>query len=434
MGEREEITVKRTRKNVLDSSSEDADSFIQPAKRGNTEMTFTADVSTEEVLGRLSMGIGEIEPLDDVVAAATAIVQHATRSHGALIRLVNIPIEDKYNLSQDLNSISRLGGLLGHLFHKKIMDYEKRISELTGEQKSRNPVSRSASSQIRTSAEGELFPALKRARGQAPSFAAVLRGEGGETAAQVMAKLKGKCQPGKLGIRVDSVRQGAGGRIVVQCRDKMSLDKLSKNIAETCSGINVSSPEPLRAIIALNGVEEGECNEGLLERILAQNPILDKLMDESGRMKEDCMKVVRCLRLASKKEQRRVLLSVNGEARKILNEIGHVYVGFRRIRVVDNTPLLQCFKCLGFGHTTKVCKNEKERCMNCAGEHDTRKCQVKEDKDKHVCFNCKTYMRGVDSNHRASSWECPFYKRMQINTERRTVGFAAGSTQLRRDG
>lgn len=43
-----------------------------------------------------------------------------------------------------------------------------------------------------------------------------------------------------------------------------------------------------------------------------------------------------------------------------------------------NYPLLQCFKCLGFGHTLRRCQETKEKCVNCGGEHRSDACLVKD--------------------------------------------------------
>ena len=168
-------------------------------------------------------------------------------------------------------------------------------------------------------------------------------------------------------------------------------------------------------------MEEDECKGDLAQRMLIQNPELAMLIPEGGNLK-DVIKIVRFARMGANGGLRKVFVMVSACAREALNELGHVFIGYRRARVVDETPLLQCYKCLGFGHTSNNCKNE-ERCGYCAAGHRTSDCKVKDDIGKHECFNCRKYMN-VRANHRASSYDCEFYKRTQMSVESRTVGKA----------
>ena len=66
-------------------------------------------------------------------------------------------------------------------------------------------------------------------------------------------------------------------------------------------------------------------------------------------------------------------------------------------------PVTQCFKCLRYGHTSKICKG-KERCLNCAGdvhpkEGDSMPCESS-------CFYCK-------GTHKSNFKKCPEYLRQK---------------------
>lgn len=58
-------------------------------------------------------------------------------------------------------------------------------------------------------------------------------------------------------------------------------------------------------------------------------------------------------------------------------------------------PLLQCYKCLKFNHSAKVCRSE-QMCSSCAGQHSYKECDVEEI----VCINCS-------GHHLAISRDCP---------------------------
>lgn len=62
-------------------------------------------------------------------------------------------------------------------------------------------------------------------------------------------------------------------------------------------------------------------------------------------------------------------------------------------------PLLQCYKCLKFNHSAKVCRGE-QNCSSCAGRHSYKECDVEEV----ICINCS-------GNHLAVSRDCPVKKK-----------------------
>lgn len=51
--------------------------------------------------------------------------------------------------------------------------------------------------------------------------------------------------------------------------------------------------------------------------------------------------------------------------------------------------LVQCFKCQGYGHIAKFCKNANA-CGHCSAEHNTKDCTAK---DKPKCANCNPLLR-----------------------------------------
>lgn len=78
-------------------------------------------------------------------------------------------------------------------------------------------------------------------------------------------------------------------------------------------------------------------------------------------------------------------------------------------------PVLQCFKCLKFNHSAKVCRGS-QMCSSCAGQHSYKECDVEEI----VCINC-------GGNHLAISRDCPIKKQKFEENKRKysTQNYAA---------
>ena len=53
-----------------------------------------------------------------------------------------------------------------------------------------------------------------------------------------------------------------------------------------------------------------------------------------------------------------------------------------------NTVVAQCFKCFGYRHQARLCRNQAV-CGACGGQHERRTCQIPEQLLKPKCSNCK---------------------------------------------
>lgn len=101
----------------------------------------------------------------------------------------------------------------------------------------------------------------------------------------------------------------------------------------------------------------------------------------------------------------------------------------RSCPIKDRVHVLQCGKCLGFGHKTKVCRREAVICTHCAGEHRWMDCPDMMEKDKLCCSNCQAASGAgnvsdeISTKHSARSHHCPVYLRhLQRQIERTSWG------------
>ncbi|KAF8881113.1 hypothetical protein BD779DRAFT_1386322, partial [Infundibulicybe gibba] len=66
---------------------------------------------------------------------------------------------------------------------------------------------------------------------------------------------------------------------------------------------------------------------------------------------------------------------------------------------------LRCLKCqkVGTGHLAATCKDTKDTCPRCGGEHRAVDCTIMADSLK--CSNCK------ESGHGAADRNCPYFRK-----------------------
>lgn len=116
--------------------------------------------------------------------------------------------------------------------------------------------------------------------------------------------------------------------------------------------------------------------------------------------------------------QRHWVVECSAPVRNWLCRGDRVYIEWNSCRVKDYADVSRCYKCQGYGHVSKYCR-EKVMCGHCTGEHDTRECPTKDDQVQHPCAACKK--AGKDgAGHSTSSRDCPMYLRAVQDSVRRT--------------
>lgn len=87
-----------------------------------------------------------------------------------------------------------------------------------------------------------------------------------------------------------------------------------------------------------------------------------------------------------------------------------VNLGYSSRKVKPDVPrVLQCFKCMRFGHASKFCKQEKQTCKRCGYQHDViqgTKCEK-----ELRCFHCHS------NEHDAGDKSCPEFIRNSLVKE-----------------
>lgn len=114
-----------------------------------------------------------------------------------------------------------------------------------------------------------------------------------------------------------------------------------------------------------------------------------------------------------------LIIEVDPETHENLLKKEKVYIGWQIVKVEDHLDIIRCFKCLGYGHFARECKNKKS-CFKCDGEHDGGGCSVVE--GDYQCVNCiravKRFSVNIKTGHSAFDKECPCYLRIvrsQVN-------------------
>ena len=103
-----------------------------------------------------------------------------------------------------------------------------------------------------------------------------------------------------------------------------------------------------------------------------------------------------------------------------------LFIDFSSCRVDNNIVPIQCFTCQGFNHKSNspFCKfnnTDKKACLYCGGNHSSKGCATKKEKQSYKCINC-TQAGLKNLCHSSTDKKCPCYQKQVEYLKNRTMG------------
>lgn len=215
----------------------------------------------------------------------------------------------------------------------------------------------------------------------------------------VIRELKEKVDVAKIGIGINSIRETRKNKVVISCdsdRDRQRLGTVIREKTDLTVGLPVLRSPQIRII----GVIPEFANEGIVDAIRKQNT---RLIEGAGN--DNRIRFVRALK-GRNDSIRNVIIEVSPQVWTVMQG-QKIRIGYQSVLAVDQSPILQCFNCFGFGHRAAVCK-ASVRCAYCAEGHDTRSCTGSGESSLSLpcCVNCRDFGR-AEHDHYAFNQACP---------------------------
>ena len=189
------------------------------------------------------------------------------------------------------------------------------------------------------------------------------------------------------------------GHLLVRIKDKADLDKAVQTLSKEKEklGIEANIKNKLKPKIMITNVPKMESKDDIVANILCKNQWLKSIVD-----KGEEFSLVASLNGRIDSSQN-FIFKCSPQIRKLLIERDDkILTLFSKCQVYDHYNILQCFKCLKFGHHSSKCSSKDQICAKCSGKHRLADC-------KHIgdpcCANCKS--EDVKADHRANSRTCP---------------------------
>lgn len=226
-----------------------------------------------------------------------------------------------------------------------------------------------------------------------------------DTSGDVINHIQAAVDATKTGLRVDRVRKARDQKVIIGCGTKEEITLIKERIETAAPTLKVDEARNKDPLIMIRDIFNVTSEEKIVSAIKAQNrQLLGDIPEDEYRT------IVRYRKKARNQLASHVVLQVSPAVWGRVTSAGKLYIDMQRVTVTDQTPLIQCTRCLGYGHGKKLCKETEDSCSHCAGKHQKHECQAWKDGLPATCRNCK-HSNVEKAEHNAFDGECPIRRK-----------------------
>ncbi|CAG4958928.1 unnamed protein product [Parnassius apollo] len=206
----------------------------------------------------------------------------------------------------------------------------------------------------------------------------------------------------RTGARVEKIRKARNRKVVLSCGTKEDLDLIRSQVKKN-ETLKAETPKMSNPLIKIKDVLSYHTDAEIVEQLGAQN----KHLFQDLKATENVMRV-RYRKRARNTHECHPIVELSPTLHRRFLEAEKIYIGLQRRPVEDQSPLVQCTKCLGFGHTKNICQEKENLCSYCGENHPWEKCTNRLEGKAPNCKNClRAHGKNSVSPHNVFSNECP---------------------------
>lgn len=224
-----------------------------------------------------------------------------------------------------------------------------------------------------------------------------------DTSEEVITKIKKTLNARDTGLQISKLRKVKDQKVIIGCEKKEDFEQIKEKLEHHKFKVEIKpNKDPL---VIIRNLTKSITDEEILQSLDKQNSdILDHIPNEEYRIK------VRHRRRARNPAENHVVLEVSPQVWTALTTAGKVYVDIQRVPVFDLSPLVQCSRCLAFGHGKKWCSEAVDLCSHCTGPHMSTECPSLLAGEEPTCKNCQQ-AKCIKTNHNSFDLRCPVRKK-----------------------
>lgn len=248
----------------------------------------------------------------------------------------------------------------------------------------------------------------EKERGNAEMHSVVISSDDqNATGEDVFNKIRSTLNAKEEGIKIDRIRKVKDRKVIVGCESKEELVKIRETIKTKGKDLHLQEIRNKEPMVQLKDVLNYNKDEDIVRALINQNKhLLGDVSVDSSTLK------VKFRRRARNPLTSHVAIQVPPKLWKRLTEAGLVHIDVQRVRVEDQSPLIQCSRCLGYGHGKRFCREKIDACSHCGEAHHRSECADWMARVPPSCCNCLKAKIG-EAEHNAFSPECPVRKRWE---------------------
>lgn len=240
--------------------------------------------------------------------------------------------------------------------------------------------------------------------------------DGNETGDEVLDRVRRAVDAKEGWIRVERVRKAKDRKIIMGFETTEDRNKIKERLEKDGVNLEVEEVKNKDPLLILRDVLLMHTDEEVLKAVRNQNPELFH-----GLEKVEQRMTIRYRRRTRNPHLNHVVLSVSPTIWRRAMELEKLRIDLQKVRVEDQTPLIQCTRCLGYGHGKRLCKEPEDLCSHCGGPHLRAHCADWLAAELPSCRNCQRAKLEMTS-HNAFSVDCPVRKKWE-NLARSTVAY-----------
>lgn len=228
-----------------------------------------------------------------------------------------------------------------------------------------------------------------------------------DTGEQVMERLRKVANEDEGWVKVEKVKRAKDRKVIIGYRTEEERNRAQKRLAEKEKSLNVEEVRNKDPLLVLYNVLKNLKDEDLLNAIRTRNKDLFQNLEPD----QDRMSVF-YKRTARNPHTCHVVLRVSPAVWSRALNGGRLHVDLQPIRVADQSPLVQCSLCLGYGHSRRFCTTTEPRCSHCGGLHMRAECPDYAAGAEPNCCNCQKE-RLSSIGHNVFNDVCPIRKKWE---------------------
>lgn len=226
-----------------------------------------------------------------------------------------------------------------------------------------------------------------------------------ETGDEVLERVRKAVDAREGWIRVEKVRKGKNRKVIMGCDSEEERKKVRARLETAAEHLVVEDVKNKDPLLILRDVLKVHTDDEVLKSLRNQNrEIFDDLNEEEKRA------TIKYRRRARNPHNCHIVLTVSPIVWRRALEMRKLRIDLQRVIAEDQSPLVQCTRCLGYGHGKKLCKEPADLCSHCGGPHLRTECQDMLTGVIPVCINC-TRAKMTNCGHNAFNSECKIRRR-----------------------